>query len=91
MKLVKGKVRFIRSLIGCIIFPLLICYFYSYVQEGSNWYEVNQWLGLALGLAFIGRGFFELKIAKNKQNTKMSFIGAVVILMYVILRYFNIM
>ena len=91
MRLVKGKVRFIRSLIGCVIFPLLLCYFYSYVQKGSNWYEVNQGLGLALGTAFIIRGFFELKVAKHMQNTKISFIGAAVILMYIILRYFNLM
>ncbi|MGL5574297.1 MAG: hypothetical protein ACRDCW_01865 [Sarcina sp.] len=91
MKLVKGKVRFIRSLIGGIVFPLLICYFYSYVQQESNWYEVNQGLGIALGIVFIGRGFFELKVAKHIQNAKISFIGAIVILLYVVLRYFNIM
>ncbi|WP_297518866.1 hypothetical protein [uncultured Clostridium sp.] len=91
MKLVKGKVRFIRSLIGCVVFPLLLCYFYSYVQEGSNWYEVNQWLGVTLGIVFIGRGIFEYKIAKHMQNTKISFLGAIVILIYVVLRYFHIM
>lgn len=91
MKLIKGKVKFIRSLIGCVIFPLLLCFFYSYVQSGSNWHEVNQGLGVALGISFIIRGVFEQKVAKNKNNTKMSYIGAAVILGYVVLRFFNIM
>lgn len=91
MKLIKGKVKFVRSLISCIVFPLLLCFFYSYVQRGSNWYEVNQWLGIALGIAFIIRGLFEQKVAKNPNNTKMSYIGSGVILLYVILRFFNIM
>ena len=91
MKLIKGKVRFIRSLIGCLVFPLILCYFYTYVQDGSNWYEVNQYLGIALGIVFILRGVFELKMARNKYNTKMSFVGAGVILLYVALRFFNIM
>ena len=71
MKLIKGKVRFIRSLIGCLVFQLILCYFYSYIQTGSKWYEVNQYLGIALGITFILRGIFELKMAKNKYNTKI--------------------
>ncbi|MGL4991786.1 MAG: hypothetical protein ACRC57_11595 [Sarcina sp.] len=90
MKLVKGKVKFIRSMLGCIIFPLLFCFFYSFVQSGSNWFEVNQWLGIALGIAFLVRAIFEQKIAKNKNNTKMSYFGTIVVFLYVILRFFNI-
>lgn len=91
MRLIKGKVRFIRSIMGCFIFPLILCYFYSYIQIGSNWYEVNQWLGLALGLAFLIRGVFEYKVAKNKSNTKLSFMAAIIITLYVIARYFGIL
>lgn len=90
MRLIKGKVKFIRSIMGCFIFPMILCYFYSYVQTGSNWYQVNQWLGLALGILFIVRAIFEFKIAKNKNNSKFSLLGGVAILLYVIMRYVTI-
>ena len=54
MKLVKGKVSFIRdNLWACIIFPLIFGKFYSYVMSGSNWSEVNQTIGIILIVLFI--------------------------------------
>lgn len=89
MKLIKGKVKFIRSIMGCFIFPFILCYFYTYVQKGSNWYQVNQYLGLALGILFIVRAIFEFKMAKNKSNAKFSLLGGGVILLYVLVRCFT--
>lgn len=86
MRLVKGKVRFIRSMIACVLFPVLLCFFYSYVQIGSNWKEVNIGLGILLAIICALRGVFEMKVAKNKANTKFSFMGTIVVILYIIIR-----
>ncbi|HHD2751682.1 TPA: hypothetical protein ACOTG0_000426 [Clostridium perfringens] len=89
MKLIKGKVPFIRSLFGCFIFPLVIGYFYTYLNP--SWFVTNQLIGLAAGGLLIARGVFEEVIAKNKKNAKYSFVGGGAIILYVIARYFGIL
>lgn len=87
MKLVKGKVSFIRSILACIIFPLVFGYFYSYVMTGSNWFQVNQTLGIML-IGLLGvRAYFEVKIANNKSNAKITIIAIVALSLYTIIRF----
>ncbi|MGL5615800.1 MAG: hypothetical protein ACRDD2_06140 [Sarcina sp.] len=87
MKLVKGKVSFIRSLLACIIFPLVFGYFYSYVMTGSNWHEVNQWIAVALIIILFIRAYVEYKIAENKSNGKITIFCAVALLLYTLIRF----
>ncbi|MFR5264317.1 hypothetical protein [Clostridium sp.] len=89
MKLVKGKISFIRSILACIIFPLVFGYFYSYVMSGSNWSEVNQTIGIILIALLSIRAYFEYKIAKNKGNVKITIIALVAFSLYTIIRFFR--
>lgn len=89
MKLVKGKISFIRSILGCFIFPLLIGYFYTYLNPA--WFMPNEIIGLILGLLFLIRGYFEVKIANNIRNGKFSYICGGITILYVILRSSNLL
>ena len=89
MKLVKGKIPFIRSICGCFIFPLVIGYFYTYLNP--EWFTTNQWVGVAAGALLIARGIFEKVMANNQRNAKVSFLGGGAIILYVIARYFGIL
>ncbi|MDZ5252299.1 hypothetical protein [Clostridium sp. LIBA-8841] len=89
MKLIKGKVPFIRSIFGCFIFPLVIGYFYTYLNP--SWFVTNQWIGVVAGVLLIARGVFEEVMAKNKKNAKYSFFCGGIIILYVIARQFGIL
>lgn len=89
MKLVKGKIPFIRSIFGCFIFPLVVGYFYTYLKP--DWFITNQWIGIVAGGLLIVRGIFELKIAKADRNAKYSFLGGGAIILYVVTRALGIL
>lgn len=89
MKLIKGKIPFIRSIFACFIFPLVIGYFYTYLNK--EWFLTNQGIGLALGVLLLARGFFEKSVAKNIRNANISFLGGGAISLYVLARYFGIL
>lgn len=89
MKLIKGKVPFIRSLFGCFIFPLVVGYFYTYLKP--DWFVSNQLIGVVAGVLLIARGVFEELMAKNRKNAKLSFICGGAIILYTIARQFGIL
>lgn len=89
MKLVKGKIPFIRSIFGCFIFPLVIGYFYTYLKP--NWFFTNQCIGLVAGILLLARGIFEQKLAKCERNAKYSYIGGGAIILYVLARAIGVL
>ncbi|MGL5634774.1 MAG: hypothetical protein ACRDDL_06920 [Sarcina sp.] len=84
MRTAKGKIRLIRSIIAGIIFILLISFFYTYMKMESNY--VNLVIGIAIAIIFVIRGIFEMKITKNKNNTRFSFFWSGVMALYIIIK-----
>ncbi|MGG5461969.1 hypothetical protein [Clostridium sp. B9] len=89
MKLIKGKIPFIRSIFGCFIFPLVVGYFYTYLRP--DWFITNQFIGLTAGILLLARGVFEQKAAKNDRNAKYSYLGGGAIILYVIARAIGVL